>query len=106
MNDEKLEIIDVNEKGTNTPNVVVNPTVEPVPIEKVEPVEIKGSDINYNDITIGNIVETVLNGEKVIGKVVNEYGPGKCALSIIYDNDKKHTAINRYSVTKVLGKVS
>ena len=74
--------------------------------EKVEPVEIKGSDINYNDITIGNIVETVLNGEKVIGKVVNEYGPGKCALSIIYDNDKKHTAINRYSVTKVLGKVS
>lgn len=74
--------------------------------EKVEPVEIKGSDINYNDITIGNIVETILNGEKVIGKVVNEYGPGKCALSIIYDNDKKHTAINRYSVTKVLGKVS
>ena len=74
--------------------------------EKVEPVEIKGSDINYNDITIGNIVETVLNGEKVIGKVVNEYGPGKCALSIIYDNDKKHTAINRYSVTKVLGKSS
>lgn len=74
--------------------------------EKVEPVEIKGSDINYNDITIGNIVETVLNGEKVIGKVVNEYGPGKCALSIIYDNDKKHTAINRYSVTKVLGKVN
>ena len=74
--------------------------------EKVEPVEIKGSDINYNDITIGNIVETVLNGEKVIGKVVNEYGPGKCALSIIYDNDKKHTVINRYSVTKVLGKVS
>lgn len=74
--------------------------------EKVEPVEIKGSDINYNDITIGNIVETVLNGEKVIGKVVNEYGPSKCALSIIYDNDKKHTAINRYSVTKVLGKVN
>ena len=74
--------------------------------EKVEPVEIKGSDINYNDITIGNIVETILNGEKVIGKVVNEYGPGKCALSIIYDNDKKHTAINRYSVTKVLGKSS
>lgn len=74
--------------------------------EKVEAVEIKGSDINYNDITIGNIVETILNGEKVIGKVVNEYGPGKCALSIIYDNDKKHTAINRYSVTKVLGKVS
>lgn len=74
--------------------------------EKVESIEIKGSDINYNDITIGNIVETVLNGEKVIGKVVNEYGPGKCALSIIYDNDKKHTAINRYSVTKVLGKVS
>ena len=74
--------------------------------EKVEPVEIKGSDINYNDITIGNIVETVLNGEKVIGKVVNEYGPGKCALSIIYDNDKKHTAINRYSVTKILGKSS
>lgn len=74
--------------------------------EKVEPVEIKGSDINYNDITIGNIVETILNGEKVIGKVVNEYGPGKCALSIIYDNDKKHTAINRYSVTKVLGKVN
>lgn len=74
--------------------------------EKVEPVEIKGSDINYNDITIGNIVETVLNGKKVIGKVVNEYGPGKCALSIIYDNDKKHTAINRYSVTKVLGKSS
>ena len=74
--------------------------------EKVESIEIKGSDINYNDITIGNIVETILNGEKVIGKVVNEYGPGKCALSIIYDNDKKHTAINRYSVTKVLGKVS
>lgn len=74
--------------------------------EKVESVEIKGSDINYNDITIGNIVETILNGEKVIGKVVNEYGPGKCALSIIYDNDKKHTAINRYSVTKVLGKVN
>ena len=74
--------------------------------EKVEAVEIKGSDINYNDITIGNIVETILNGEKVIGKVVNEYGPGKCALSIIYDNDKKHTAINRYSVTKVLGKVN
>ena len=39
MNDEKLEIIDVNEEETNTPNVVVNPTVEPVPIEKVEPVE-------------------------------------------------------------------
>ena len=74
--------------------------------EKVESIEIKGSDINYNDITIGSIVETVLNGEKVIGKVVNEYGPGKCALSIIYDNDKKHTAINRYSVTKVLGKVN
>lgn len=74
--------------------------------EKVEAVEIKGSDINYNDITIGNIVETILNGEKVIGKVVNEYGPGKCALSIIYDNDKKHTAINRYSVTKILGKVN
>ncbi len=74
--------------------------------EKVESIEIKGSDINYNDITIGNIVETILNGEKVIGKVVNEYGPGKCALSIIYDNDKKHTAINRYSVTKVLGKVN
>ena len=74
--------------------------------EKVEAVEIKGSDINYNDITIGSIVETVLNGERVVGKVISEYGPGKCALSFIYDNGKKHTAINRYSVTKVLCKVN
>lgn len=69
-------------------------------------VEEISDEINYENITVGSIVETIIGGVIVSGEITREYGPGKAALSFIYADGKKQTSINRYRVTKVLGKVS
>lgn len=54
------------------------------------------------NVSIGDIVEARIKSGIINGEIVNVYGLNNMILSIIFDNGKKHTAISRNVVTKIL----
>lgn len=73
----------------------------PARVEKAEIKEENLGDIQKN-VKVGDIVEAQVGNKITTGKIVHEYGIGNQILNIEYDNYKKHTAIGRIHVRKIL----
>lgn len=58
------------------------------------------------NIKVGDKVEFEYRNKRFLGEVYSNYGPANCTLNIIYNyNGKKHTAINKSSVIRVIQEV-
>lgn len=68
-------------------------------IEEAQTIDIK--DIQ-SKVKAGDIIESTYSGKVIIGRVIRVYGPCNETLNIIFDNEKRHTAIPRLMVNKIL----
>lgn len=67
---------------------------------------IQNEKIDIKDIQskvkVGDIIESTYSGKIIVGRVIRVYGPCNETLNIIFDNEKRHTAIPRLLVNKIL----
>lgn len=87
MGQEQLSLWDLDIKNSNT---------------KVEEPK---KDIG-EDVKVGDIVQAYYGKEVIQGEIVSEYGTGNQILNIVFDNGKKHTAIGRIAVIRIINKVT
>lgn len=53
-------------------------------------------------VKIGDVIESTYSGKVIVGRVIRVYGPCNETLNIVFDNEKRHTAIPRLMVNKIL----
>lgn len=53
-------------------------------------------------VKVGDCVQALHGKETIEGTIVNEYGLGNDVLNIVFDNGRRHTAIGRMCVLKIL----
>lgn len=58
--------------------------------------------LDIKKVKVGDIVEAQYGNDIIDGKIINEYGLNNWILNIVFDNGKKHTAIGRQAITKIL----
>lgn len=53
-------------------------------------------------VKVGDIIESTYSGKVIVGRVIRVYGPCNETLNILFDNEKRHTAIPKLMVNKIL----
>lgn len=93
------KVISINSIGWVLEFQGVKATYSEYEVVKAETIDIK--DIQ-NKVKVGDIIESTYSGKVIVGRVIRVYGPGNETLNIIFDNEKRHTAIPRLLVNKIL----
>jgi hypothetical protein len=98
------KVISINSKGWKLEfNSISKVECSENEILEIGPEEVDSGSLEkaQNKIHIGSVIEIVIKGKKTLAKVFSIYNNGD-TLSILFDNDTKHTAVHKSCISKII----